>query len=113
MERNFQFRHKMCKNGRIYTLQSMLWQHCEKCGDGALQTPKIAKPRGALCDLLTAGWLEIKTTPPERSKQMEAIQDVMKKLPMNTGSVCNYEPGMSERMKAETANSESGKLNQQ
>ena len=43
---------------------------------------------------------------------MEAIQDVMKKLPMNTGSVCNYEPGMSERMKAETANSESGKLNQ-
>ena len=44
---------------------------------------------------------------------MEAIQDVMKKLPMNTGSVCNYEPGMSERMKAETANSESGKLNQQ
>lgn len=44
---------------------------------------------------------------------MEAIQDVMKKLPMNTGSVCNYDPGMSERMKAETANSESGKLNQQ
>lgn len=43
---------------------------------------------------------------------MEAIQDVMKKLPMNTGSVCNYEPGMSERMKAETANSENGKLNQ-
>ena len=36
----------------------------------------------------------------------------MKKLPMNTGSVCNYEPGMSERMKAETANSENGKLNQ-
>lgn len=31
---------------------------------------------------------------------------------MNTGSVCNYEPGMSERMKAETANSENGKLNQ-
>ena len=44
---------------------------------------------------------------------MEAMQDVMKRLPLSTGSACSsYAPGILERMKADTENAREGDLNQ-
>ena len=44
---------------------------------------------------------------------METMQDVMKKLPLNTGSACSpYAPGTLEQMKADTVNAAEGDLNQ-
>ena len=45
---------------------------------------------------------------------MEAMQDVMKRLPLSTESACSpYAPGTLEQMKADTANATEGNLNQQ
>ena len=43
---------------------------------------------------------------------MEAMQDVMKRLPLSTESACSpYAPGTLEQMKADTANATEGNLN--